>query len=74
MKRIIAGAIIALPLLTTFATKASAEEIIIRSGVRPVEYRHEYIARARHRVFIPGHWEYRGHHRQWVAGRYEWRY
>ncbi|MBO3464069.1 hypothetical protein G7B40_009905 [Aetokthonos hydrillicola Thurmond2011] len=74
MKKIIAGALIALPLMTTFATKASASEVIIRSGIRPTEHRGEFIARGRHRVFIPGHWQYRNHHRQWIRGHYEWRY
>ena len=75
MKKIIAGAILAIPLMmTTLGAKASASEVYVNRGVHPVASRSEFIARARHRVLVPGHWEYRNHHREWVKAHYEWRY
>jgi hypothetical protein len=75
MKKIIAGAIIALPLMmTAFGTKASASEIYIHKSVHPIASRAQFIARAKHRVLVPGRWEYINHHRTWVKPHYEWRY
>jgi len=105
MKKIIAGAIVAIPLMmTTLGAKASASEVFVNRGVHPIASRSEvlvnrgvhpitsrsevlvnrgvhpiasrskFIARARHRVLVPGRWEYRNHHRGWVKAHYEWRY
>ncbi len=75
MKKIIAGTVIAIPLMmTTLGAKASASEIFIHSDGHPTASRSEFIARARHRVLVPAHWEYRNHRRVWVKAHYEWRY
>ena len=90
MKKIIAGAIIAIPLMmTTLGAKASASEVFVNRGVHPIASRSEvfvnrgvhpitsrseFIAQARHRVLVPGRWEYRNHHREWVRAHYESRY
>lgn len=75
MKRIIAGAIAAIPLMTTFATIASASEVIVHPGFHSVaSTKPEFIARARHRVYVPGRWEYINHHRTYVKAHYEYRY
>jgi hypothetical protein len=75
MKKIIAGAIVTLPLMMmTLGAKASAAEVFVNRGVNPNASRSEFIARARHRVLVPGRWEYRNHRRVWVKAHYEWRY
>jgi len=90
MKKIIAGAIVAIPLMmTTLGAKASAaevfvnrgvhpitsrSEVFVNRGVHPIASRSEFIARARHRVLVPRHWEYRNHRRVGVKAHYEWRY
>ncbi|MBR8835347.1 MAG: hypothetical protein DSM106950_15300 [Stigonema ocellatum SAG 48.90 = DSM 106950] len=74
MKKIIAGTIIAIPLMmTTFGTKADASEVFVNRGVHPIASRSEFIAQAKHRVLVPGHWESRNHRRAWVKAHYEWR-
>jgi len=74
MKKLIAGAIIAIPLMmTTLGTKASASEVFVNRGVHPIASRSQFIARAQHRVLVLGRWEYRNHRRVWVKAHYEWR-
>ncbi|MGI8500487.1 MAG: hypothetical protein ACR2LR_05025 [Hassallia sp.] len=74
MKRIIAGVMIAMPLMmTTLATKASALEVIVNPGIHRISPKAELIARGRHRVLVPAHWEYRNHRRVRVPAHYEWR-
>ncbi|MDF5725296.1 MAG: hypothetical protein PUP91_33565 [Rhizonema sp. PD37] len=74
MKRIIAGVIVAIPLMTTFATKASASEVIVHPGFHSVASKPEFIARAKRRVYVPGHFVYMNHHRTYVKAHYEYRY
>ncbi|MBO3461563.1 hypothetical protein G7B40_024695 [Aetokthonos hydrillicola Thurmond2011] len=75
MKKIIAGVMIAIPLMmTTFGTKADASQGFVNKSIRPIASRPEFIARAKHRVLVPGRWEYRNHRRVWVKAHYEWRY
>lgn len=65
MKRILATAVLALPvMLTTLPTPASAQEVISR----PV-YHNRYYRVAR-QEWIPGHWQYAHHRRYWVPGHY----
>lgn len=72
MKKIIVGTMLALPLaVTSLATKASAE--IINPHVHRLASRPVIVARARHKVYIPAHWEGTGRHRHRVPGHYEWR-
>ena len=74
MKRIIAGAIVAIPLMTTFATKESASEVIVNPGLHSVASKPQLIARSKHRVLVPGHWTYVNHRRVYVKPHYEYRY
>ncbi len=74
MKKIIAGAMLALPLaITSVPTKASALEVIVNPHVHNSQSAPVLIARARHKVFIRAHWEGSGRHRHWVPGHWEWR-
>ncbi|GAX45047.1 hypothetical protein NIES4075_60670 [Tolypothrix sp. NIES-4075] len=75
MKRIIAGAIIALPLaIASIPTSASALEVIVNPRLHASQGRPEFIARGRHRVYIRGHWEQTRRGRRWVPAHYEYRY
>ena len=74
MKKIIAGAMLALPLVvTSLPTKASATDVIVNPHVHnfpsapvTISYRH------RHRVYIRGHWEGFGRHRHYIPGHWVW--
>jgi len=74
MKRMIAGAILALPFAVAAlpTQQASASEIIANPHFHTQTSRPTLVAR-RHRVWVPGHWERTRHGRRWVAGHYEYR-
>ncbi|MFN6568333.1 hypothetical protein [Dendronalium sp. ChiSLP03b] len=77
MKRILIGALLALPLaLASFPSQASAAKIVVRPVVKPkVVHRpvvrrpvvHRPVVRQR---LIPGHWENTRNGRHWVPARY----
>ncbi|MBE9205128.1 hypothetical protein IQ244_00965 [Nostoc sp. LEGE 06077] len=74
IKRILAGALLALP-LSVFAvqTQASAAPVIIkRDNHRTVVVRKPVVVRkvVRQR-WVPAHWERTPRGRRWVPGRYE---
>ena len=72
MKRIIAGAVLALPLvIASLPSQASALEVIINPHhsypSRVVDRRDEHDERR----WVPGHWEHRHGDRVWIRGHYE---
>ncbi len=78
MKKIIASAMLVLPLvLTSLSTKALALEVIVNPRVQNLSSAPVLIAqarhRARHKVYIKTHWEGRGHYRHRIPAHWEWR-
>ncbi len=74
MKRIIAGAALALPLaIASLPSRASALEIIINPHVHPYPSRVIVDRPYEHdeRGWVPGHWEHRHGERVWIRGHYE---
>ncbi|MDF5718722.1 MAG: hypothetical protein PUP93_33865 [Rhizonema sp. NSF051] len=74
MKRVIIGAILALPLyaVTVPTQQASASEGLINPHVQSVASKPTLIA-LRHRVRVAGHYEGRGRYRRWVPAHYVYR-
>ena len=74
MKRIIVGAMFALPLIATSLSKpASALEVLINPQVHRYPDRPTYNQRHERREWIAGHYEYRDHRRYWTPGHYIYR-
>ncbi len=70
MKKIIAGAMLALPLaITAMPAKASAMDAIANPHAYNFPSAPVTIA-YRHKRWVAGHWEWRNHHRHWVAGHW----
>lgn len=72
MKKIIAGAMLALPLVvTSVPTKASALEVITNPHVQNSASAPVLIARRPRRRWIAAHWEGSGRHRHRVPGHWQ---
>ncbi|KOP25124.1 hypothetical protein AMR41_17065 [Hapalosiphon sp. MRB220] len=74
MKRIIAGALLALPLAVLALPTQQASALEIKLGDSHNHRREEISrARAKHRVYVPAHWERTNRGRRWVPAHYEYR-
>ena len=73
MKRIIAGAMLALPLaIASIPTQVSAFEVIVNPRVHTVPAKAVVARRIQRQRWVPAHWERRQHNRRvWVPGHYE---
>lgn len=71
MKKIIAGALLALPLaIASIPTQASALEIRVDPGFRRPIQREVVARRYERQRWVPAHWERRNGRRVWVPGHY----
>ena len=69
MKKLMLAGLIAAA-LGTFAVPAAARtEVILNFGPPPVRYEVVPAPRVGH-VWVPGFWEWRGHHHVWVRGHW----
>ncbi len=74
MKRMIAGAILALPFMMAGlpTQQASASEVVI-NPLFNLQTSSPILVARRRRVWVPGHWNRSSHRQVWVAGHYEYR-
>ncbi|MEH1937609.1 MAG: hypothetical protein V7L14_28650 [Nostoc sp.] len=75
MKRILLGALLALPFaISSLPSQASAAEIIVRPNIHNVAVVHKPLLARYQRKLIPAHWETVRRGKRWVKVRVPARY